>query len=270
MNPNLPADLLTSCLTTPIKMSVEWYFRYAQRERLLPHITIDLLPHLHGNISDRKSPFGELCWIFTAVTDTIAWCALPRRLFQKLFRQDILLVSLFRNFLLAERLMRQTGCHPVSHPALPELPEKTWNHYMWQAWDVAMESILAQLPDMANDQHYRYKPASFFVDQLTSFEIWIEYGTEGEPPHQLPCIIQGMSSPHHRRRSLELLARYLDLGPWAVNDALACGIMPYVMKLLANPSLSYLLVVVWVKILSTTSFSSLHVGKRDNIITASL
>lgn len=35
MNPNLPADLLTSCLTTPIRMALEWYFRYGQKERLL-------------------------------------------------------------------------------------------------------------------------------------------------------------------------------------------------------------------------------------------
>jgi regulator-associated protein of mTOR len=33
---------------------------------------------------------GELNWIFTAITDTIAWNTLPRPLFQKLFRQDLL------------------------------------------------------------------------------------------------------------------------------------------------------------------------------------
>lgn len=29
---------------------------------------------------------GELNWIFTAITDTIAWSALPKEVFQKLFR----------------------------------------------------------------------------------------------------------------------------------------------------------------------------------------
>jgi hypothetical protein len=33
---------------------------------------------------------GELNWIFTAITDTIAWNTLNRPLFQKLFRQDLL------------------------------------------------------------------------------------------------------------------------------------------------------------------------------------
>ena len=62
---------------------------------------------------------GELNWIFTAITDTIAWNTLPRMLFQKLFRQDLLVASLFRNFLLAERVMRSYDCTPVSQPALP-------------------------------------------------------------------------------------------------------------------------------------------------------
>lgn len=33
------------------------------------------------------SSAGELNWVFTAITDTIAWNVLPRALFQKLFRQ---------------------------------------------------------------------------------------------------------------------------------------------------------------------------------------
>lgn len=49
---------------------------------------------------------GELNWIFTAITDTIAWNVLPQKLFQRLFREDLLLASLFRNYLLAERIMR--------------------------------------------------------------------------------------------------------------------------------------------------------------------
>ena len=36
---------------------------------------IDKLP---GRVNDRKTPLGELDWIFTAVTDTIAWNVLPR------------------------------------------------------------------------------------------------------------------------------------------------------------------------------------------------
>ena len=74
---------------------------------------------LIGQFGDRRTMLGELNWIFTAITDTIAWNTLPRTLFQKLFRQDLLVASLFRNFLLAERVMRSYDCTPVSQPSLP-------------------------------------------------------------------------------------------------------------------------------------------------------
>lgn len=87
-------------------------------------VEIQILPHtindnLLGQFGDRRTMLGELNWIFTAITDTIAWNTLPRTLFQKLFRQDLLVASLFRNFLLAERVMRSYDCTPVSQPSLP-------------------------------------------------------------------------------------------------------------------------------------------------------
>ena len=56
--------------------------------------------------------------------------------------QDLLVASLFRNFLLAERIMRASSCTPVSWPRLPP----THQHPMWQAWDMAAEMCLLQLP----------------------------------------------------------------------------------------------------------------------------
>ena len=56
--------------------------------------------------------------------------------------QDLLVASLFRNFLLAERIMRAVSCTPVSLPRLPP----SHQHHMWQAWDMAAELCLLQLP----------------------------------------------------------------------------------------------------------------------------
>ncbi|TWW59779.1 Regulatory-associated protein of mTOR [Takifugu flavidus] len=100
-----------------------------------------------GRLNDRRTPLGELNWIFTAITDTIAWNVLPRDLFQKLFRQDLLVASLFRNFLLAERIMRSYNCTPVSSPRLPP----TYMHAMWQAWDLAVDICLSQLPTIIEE-----------------------------------------------------------------------------------------------------------------------
>eukprot|EP01064_Diplonema_japonicum_P017087 TRINITY_DN2512_c0_g1_i1.p1 TRINITY_DN2512_c0_g1~~TRINITY_DN2512_c0_g1_i1.p1 ORF type:complete len:1224 (+),score=270.97 TRINITY_DN2512_c0_g1_i1:95-3673(+) len=253
LNPVLPADLLTSCLTTPIRASLEWYYHYSQRECLLPNVTKEMIQAVPGVAADRKTPLGELNWIFTAVTDAIAWCTLPRDLFHRLFRprNDMLLVALFRNFLLADRIMRETGCTPLTHPPLPE----THTHPMWESWELALEGILSQLPKMLNPDltvnlAYSYKPATFFSEQLTAFEIWIEFGCKASPtPDQLPCIIQGLSSHQYRVRSLRLLARYLDLGSWAVLDALSCGVMPYLCRLLHQTDLVNYMVVIWTKIL---------------------
>ena len=51
---------------------------------------------------------------------------------------------------------------------------------------------------------------------------------------QLPIVLQVLLSQAHRLRALDLLGRFLDLGPWAVNLALSVGIFPYVLKLLQS------------------------------------
>ena len=204
--------------------------------------------HLLGQFGDRRTMLGELNWIFTAITDTIAWNTLPRNLFQKLFRQDLLVASLFRNFLLAERVMRSYDCTPVSTPQLPT----THQHPMWKAWDLAVDVSLAQLPNIL-EKGVPYRASTFFEEQLTAFEVWLRFGDQFRPPpEQLPIVLQVLLSQAHRLRALDLLGRFLDLGPWAVNLALSVGIFPYVLKLLQASAreLRPLLVSIWAKILS--------------------
>ena len=64
----------------------------------------------------------------------------------------------------------------------------------------------------------------------------------------------------HRLRALDLLGRFLDLGPWAVSLALSVGIFPYVLKLLQASAreLRPLLVFIWAKILAVDQV------KKDN------
>nr|XP_033815965.1 regulatory-associated protein of mTOR isoform X3 [Geotrypetes seraphini] len=250
MNPDLPADLFTSCLTTPIKIALRW-FCMQKSIKLVPGVTLDLIEKIPGRLNDRRTPLGELNWIFTAITDTIAWNVLPRDLFQKLFRQDLLVASLFRNFLLAERIMRSYNCTPVSSPRLPP----TYMHAMWQAWDLAVDICLSQLPTIIEEgTAFRHSP--FFAEQLTAFQVWLTMGVENRnPPEQLPIVLQVLLSQVHRLRALDLLGRFLDLGPWAVSLALSVGIFPYVLKLLQSSAreLRPLLVFIWAKILAVDS-----------------
>ena len=50
-----------------------------------------------GNLNDRERHWGIELDI-TAITDTIAWTSLTRPIFKRLFRQDLMVAALFRNF----------------------------------------------------------------------------------------------------------------------------------------------------------------------------
>ncbi|KAI1301766.1 Regulatory-associated protein of mTOR [Halotydeus destructor] len=261
MNPDLPADLFTACLTTPIKVALQW-FVMQNSSKLLPSVTLELLDKIPGQLTDRRTMLGELNWIFTAITDTIAWNVLPRKLFQQLFRQDLLVASLFRNFLLADRIMRSYNCTPVSSPKLPS----TCHHPMWQAWDLTVDHCLTQLPDLVSDKDYPlYRHSSFFSEQLTAFQVWLQPGNHKGQPEQLPIVLQVLLSQVHRLRALHLLGDFLDLGPWAVNLALSVGIFPYVLKLLQSSAreLRPLLVFIWSKVLSVDRTCQIDLV-RDN------
>jgi regulator-associated protein of mTOR len=255
-NPDLPADAFTSCLTTPIKVAL----RYAATSPL-SSVPFDILERIPGRMSDRKTPLGELNWIFTSITDTIAWNILPRDMFQRLFRQDLMVASLFRNFLLAERVLRAASTTPVSVPAMPS----TFSHPMWQSWDLASDQTMMQFAvDSGGSVDFHH--SSFFADQLTAFEVWLSPGElGGMSPEQLPIVLQVLLSQAHRLRALRLLGRFFDLGPWAVNLALSVGIFPYVLKLLQSPVLELrsILVFIWTKLLSLDKSCQLDLVK-DN------
>ncbi|GAB5368349.1 hypothetical protein AAMO2058_001312000 [Amorphochlora amoebiformis] len=287
MDPGMPADLFTSCLTTPLKVALRWT---ANRQQLT-RVTEDTIQRLPGKHTDRKTPLGELNWIFTAVTDAIAWTTLSPELFHHLFRQDVLVSSLFRNFLLACRVFGSYGRTPLSLPALPplatgawrsgfgspegkttgkmpnssskpEYPQQRTEHPMWEFWDVAVEFCMAQLErhtrDIAEGRKAagappQFEPNPFFSQQLQAFRVWLRFGSvESAPPPQLPIVLQVLLSQTHRIPALLLLAEFVDRGPWAVNLALGVGVFPYFLKLLQSPGLKVrrLLVFIWTKILA--------------------
>jgi regulator-associated protein of mTOR len=249
-NPDLPADVFTSCLTDPITMAVRFFIL---QNPLPSNVTLADAHNIPGKVSERRTPIGELNWIFTAITDTIAWNSLPKPLFKKLFRQDLMVAALFRNYLLAQRVMRVYHCHPVSHPKIPQ----THDHPLWRSWDLAVELILAQLPELQaearQEKEYTYKHSDFFSEQLTAFEVYLSQGAvEQRIPEQLPIVLQVLLSQVHRLRALILLSSFLDHGPWAVNLALSIGIFPYVLKLLQSQAneLKPVMVFIWARILA--------------------
>lgn len=157
MDPELPADLFTCCLTCPIDISILWFIMQSPIKKSYYGPLLELARNnannnnmivIPGKLTDRRTPLGELNWIFTAITDTIAWTSLPRPLFKRLFRQDLMVAALFRNFLLAKRIMPSYGCHPISDPPLPDIQF----HTMWESWDLAIDQVLTQLLKNLNNE----------------------------------------------------------------------------------------------------------------------
>lgn len=186
MTPELPADLFTCCLTCPIEISIQIFLMQSPLrhtkykiffENSNPNINNDPknayksnIPNVHipGVLSDRRTPLGELNWIFTAITDTIAWTSLPRPLFNKLFRHDLMIAALFRNFLLAKRVMPWYNCHPISDP---ELPASIATHPLWNSWDLAMDEVLSKLVNvLKNTPPSSDLEAQLMLQQQESFQ----------------------------------------------------------------------------------------------------
>jgi regulator-associated protein of mTOR len=124
--------------------------------------------------------------------------------------------------------------------------------------------VLIDINLLATEGEYAY--SHFFIEQLQAFEVWLKFGADkSAPPQQLPVVLQVLLSQVHRVRALELLARFVDLGSWAVVAALSVGIFPYVLKLLQcgtkelRPSLAF----IWAKILSVDPVCQHELTKDD-------
>ena len=115
MNPNLPADLFTVLVILLLVMFNHPYWNITGISIFYcSYVSVGLLQIIHywpksqmkwlwnylgrfpfysSRLNDRRTPLGELNWIFTSVTDTIAWNVLPHELFKKVLLDFILVVS---------------------------------------------------------------------------------------------------------------------------------------------------------------------------------
>ena len=71
---------------------------------------------------------------------------------------------------------------------------------MWQAWDLAVDISLSQLPNIL-ERNVQYNASSFFEEQLTAFEVWLKYGGEKRPPPEQVMIDMPVESENTPRGS---------------------------------------------------------------------
>lgn len=158
--------------------------------------------------------------------------------------------------------MKSFNCEPQSSPHLPD----TSTHHLWQSWDMTLESFInhnvnlqrgtSMIDPLNNIPLQLPSNLTFFTDQLTAFDLWLDFSSStSEPPEYLPIVLQVLLSQTHRLRALQLLKRYLALGPNAVNLSLVVGIYPYILKLLQSPTedIKQTLIAIWASIIGFDS-----------------
>ena len=257
-------------------------------------------------------PLEELGRILAAVCEAIAWCTLSPAQFHRFYRSvsddkgnmidkkasgDNIpsAAELMRNYVFADKMIRQissriveneieealspqesdnwveSSCVPCSHPAF--LPQTAHKHPLWESWGAAQEHVLSQLCPLTQGIQTKYVPTSFFTDQLTAFEVWLNnlsFPTEDDDqdaakPEQLSFLLAVLSfrcddplfeEYHLRTRTVVLLCRYLekvsghadtnsDDASVAVHYCLACGILQPIRRLLRTaPELLFLLTTI--------------------------
>nr|CAJ2472059.1 unnamed protein product [Leishmania braziliensis] len=138
-HPRLPSDILTSCLTTPLRMAILWFIAMRPELQALHPLILHLFP---GTLTDKKTPLGQLQWYLQSITECIAWSTLSLPQYSRLFREDVYVAPLFRGYLLAERIVvgGLGGCLSV-YPPVPA----THSHTLWSTWDNIVERACVSL-----------------------------------------------------------------------------------------------------------------------------
>eukprot|EP01063_Lacrimia_lanifica_P033394 TRINITY_DN5916_c0_g1_i1.p1 TRINITY_DN5916_c0_g1~~TRINITY_DN5916_c0_g1_i1.p1 ORF type:complete len:1603 (+),score=257.69 TRINITY_DN5916_c0_g1_i1:118-4926(+) len=133
-NPHFPADLLTAVLTTPMKMAVLWHsYRHpVSYPQQVVHRVLEAL-------DSGAELFEGLTRTYDAIADAIGFDVLSQDLYVRLYQTDPLIAALYRNFLLAQRVLHGLGGDPTSYPLIP----LATNHPLWNAFDWQMDVFLS-------------------------------------------------------------------------------------------------------------------------------
>ncbi|OHT10466.1 hypothetical protein TRFO_20199 [Tritrichomonas foetus] len=175
-DPHLPRDFLSSCLLSPIDMSILCYIlQYYRTSFPSPDFPLTYLKHtLHEKEQkdneqkdEKKFPTKIFSKLLTTIVDSIVSDFLSPAEYSRLFRKDKLVASLFRNFVLAQYLLIQYNIHPTSNPALPNMS----HHPMWVQWNSAIDLWLtSSLSTVPSYDSY------FYARTINSFKNMMKNG----------------------------------------------------------------------------------------------
>ncbi|KAH0787347.1 putative Meiotic regulator-interacting [Histomonas meleagridis] len=201
-DPKLPKDFLTSAFLTPVKMALLCHMVQYYRLSLEPTTLDPPCQHLW----DDKSPdSARLSIALTSIIDGIAADSLPRDLYMKLFRNDVVTFNLFKAYLLSQYLLRPYGIHPKSYPSINDLSV----HPLWRQWSILLDTAICSVsiprPSFANDMYNRLS---------TTFEVLIRNRQfDLIRPYHLILLFYDLVSDPKNDKPLMLLSEYATADP---------------------------------------------------------
>lgn len=155
MDLRLPRDFLSSCLLSPVQMSILCHI--IRSYTLTDSCGKDPFLFIKRNFSNfNNNNVDELVDLLHCITDAIASESLSEEVFTKVFRGDSMVSSLFYNFMLAQYLLYQYNVFPKSYPVMPDTIPL---HPLWSEWesiiDVIITSTITPLPSFSNNFFWR-------------------------------------------------------------------------------------------------------------------
>lgn len=128
----LPRDFLTSCLLSPLRISILChilnYYRNAFPEKE------------YLRIADVDETVEKLmATILDMIIDAIVSECVSSEESTRVFHDDLVISSLFRRFVLAQYLLKPYNLHPVSKPNLPDMS----GHFLWSSWRALLDQWIS-------------------------------------------------------------------------------------------------------------------------------
>lgn len=199
IDPCLPRDFLTTCLFTPISLSILCHILQYYRTTFL---SSSYFPF--SNIEELllASNDKQLDLTLSTITDAIAASYLNPSVYHRFFYKDKLTSTLFKNFILAQFLLAPYEVHPVSVPSIPS----TVSHPLWRQWQASLDlwitSTTTPRPSFATN---------FFNRSVVTFKTFMKNEkTKMKIDLSLLTILARYPTTHLNgcSRSITLLAEY--------------------------------------------------------------
>lgn len=132
-----PMDLFSSCLLSPYNTAVWWYSQ--------KHCTVT-----DKNDIPSQYHIAFLNSLLASILEAIAFDTQPQSIFEA-YNADPSLASLFRGYVLAQRILLSFNIHPCSIPDLKQMS----SHVFWGIWDIAFDACITTPVEKAENTVFK-------------------------------------------------------------------------------------------------------------------